>query len=278
MFAKGSLLRVMRPVGLPLYRLRRLPYQYSRSFFCSKTSEFYEFDKFDIIPKYQYTEKDIAPEGEEDILQDLQRQKLPLYQCIVVEIVNYLKKDEFFSEFAPFVNDNDIFIKLLCLHISMVTNSLIYGSLDPESDIKGLAKLKLHYELRKGTFIMNSCRYPQPFMSYLYDQFHSHLPEELFYDDFVDFMKSRYKPINTFVQACTQKKFPDEKISRGLCKIIDSELFQEDHPLIGKLTLYTQAHFQYLQSLSINDIIFHKIYWGLKKVYKLDISSGEEEG
>ena len=37
--------------------------------------------------------------------------------------------------------------------------------------------------------IMNSRKFPTPFMYHAYGAFHSHLPEELFFDDFVTFFK-----------------------------------------------------------------------------------------
>ena len=37
-----------------------------------------------------------------------------------------------------------------------------------------------------------------------------------------------------------------------------------DHPLVGKLVLYLQAHRTYLHSLSYEELTEGKINWGLK--------------
>lgn len=124
---------------------------------------------------------------------------------------------------------------------------------------------------------MNSGRYPQEFMSYLYQEFHSELPEELFFDDFTAFFRKQYKGVNTMVQNIFRGKYNSEKLSLALEKLIDVEDFPADHPLVSKLSLYIQAHSQYLQTLSINQVIGEKIYWGLKKVTKIEQPRSEEE-
>jgi len=39
--------------------------------------------------------------------------------------------------------------------------------------------------LKQSQVILNAHRFPKAFLYHLYESFHSHLPEELFYEDFV---------------------------------------------------------------------------------------------
>lgn len=223
----------------------------------------------------------------------------------MLEIIDYLQSEDFKSEFAPFVKNNDIFIKLLCLHVSLITNSIINGSMDSTA-MPIVQSFKFSYDLRKSTFLLNSGRFPSRFMSLLYHKFHSHLPEELFYDDFVKFYRKNYSAINKFIHNAVRKGVDDEKMGERLTKMIDDEDFviyrksevendiksnisnklEEDddfdaqnsdelHPLVGKLVIYTQAHLKYLKTLSINDIATKKVHWGLRKVQKIEDSSSK---
>ena len=40
---------------------------------------------------------------------------------------------------------------------------------------------------KKTQLIINSRKFPRKFLYHAYDAFHSHLPEELFFEDFVTF-------------------------------------------------------------------------------------------
>lgn len=244
-------------------------------------SEDYEFTKFDIVPKQEFTQADLLSEQNNETEDKNIEEPLNIYQSLIFEVVQYLKSNEFYKEFAPFVQNNDTFIKLLCLHISMLTHSLMNNNYTPPDDQGWKKRLSANWEIRKATFVMNSCKYPTHFLSFLYQQFHSHLPEELFYEDFVEFFQIHHSKISKQLQKYL-KNNPNHENSEKLREIItkyivekDEEVnetrpqFDADHPLVQKLELYILAHLKYLDTLDIDDIVRYKVHWGLRKVKKL---------
>lgn len=60
---------------------------------------------------------------------------------------------------------------------------------------------------------MNNRRFPKPFLYYAYENFHSHLPEELFFEDFtLGFKKANAQTFKHFGKACEEiDKLEDEE-------------------------------------------------------------------
>ena len=73
--------------------------------------------------------------------------------------------------------------------------------------------------------------------------FHSHLPEELFYDDFVTFFKkANTSTVKAFSRAVKQiqadPSFETEVLTKTVHTAILEEQLREDNPLVAKLVLY----------------------------------------
>lgn len=99
-------------------------------------------------------------------------------------MVSHLKSREFREEFFSLIRNDEIYIKLLSLHLYLLSDRLkhIYFPLS-------LRKLNEYMNLKKSTLILNSRKFPKRFLYYGYEHFHAHLPEELFFDDFTTFFK-----------------------------------------------------------------------------------------
>jgi hypothetical protein len=199
----------------------------------------------DVIPKHRYTQLDLLDEEDRaKILEDEKPSMLNLHEILIAEIVEHLKSDQFYQEFAPFVNNNDTHIKLFCMHIFMITHSFVNGNyvsdekalekFNNEQLILSLAKLpfmkksQILYQIRKSTFMMNSCLYSTAFLSYLYHQFHSHLPEELFFYDFKRFFAGNFNKINKKMQKVVKKYKEDGDETKIHKFILNNIISKED--------------------------------------------------
>ena len=53
-----------------------------------------------------------------------------------------------------------------------------------------LANFRKYKELKEAQFVIGLSRYPQSHKYFLYRHFHSHLPEDLFFEDFTQALKA----------------------------------------------------------------------------------------
>ena len=226
----------------------------------------FEFTEFDSVPKQYFTKNDIILEEDRDPEYD---HPVRLYQSLIWEIVAHLKGDNFENEFAPFVKNNDTLLKLLCLHMFMVAHSLMSNVYHPEKSLNFKERTVQLFEIRATSFMMNACKYPPPFHHFLYREFHSHLPQELFFEDYYIFIKRNSieisKQMRRYYSARKQMKSSEKQgefLRNILHKhVIDWEEFDVDHPLVKKLQLYVEAHVGYLETLEINELIYNKVSW-----------------
>lgn len=122
-------------------------------------------------------------------------------------------------------------------------------------------------------------------MYHAYGAFHSHLPEELFFEDFVTFLKKSnaetYRQFNkTFEQIDqeeSQPEAPDANVNHpinivkeALVKVTFDSEFTTNDPMTEKLALYMIAHRNYLETLSYEELTLSKVNWGLKKISKIE--------
>ena len=98
-----------------------------------------------------------------------------------------------------------------------------------------------YIELKRSLYIIGARQFPTSFYQKSYQNFHSHLPEELFYRDFKYFLKqSNRKTYKSFGKAFSE--MDDDSESERLKEAIhgttfDSQL-REDDPMIAKLEVY----------------------------------------
>jgi len=70
------------------------------------------------------------------------------------------------------------------------------------------------WDLKKSVFILNTRWFPKYFLYYSYQNFHAHLPEELFFDDFVTFFKgANLKTFKSFSKSLLPEE-EEEEIAR----------------------------------------------------------------
>ena len=107
----------------------------------------------------------------------------------------------------------------------------------------------------------------------MYKHFYSHLPENLFFEDFVQSLNKSNKL--TFKHYA--KVFADidagndgsEQLKMLAHKVTCLELVEAEDPVVEKLVLYTIAHKNYLDSLPLEVMRDYKVNWGLKKTMKI---------
>ena len=99
-------------------------------------------------------------------------------------------------------------------------------------------------------------------MSYLYFEFHSHLPEELFFDDFSQFIKKAFPE----AKRCVASYASDDP---QLDLILSQSKLETNHPERERLHLYIDAHMSYLDTLTYQQLIEDRVHWGLNKLDKL---------
>lgn len=93
-----------------------------------------------------------------------------------------MRSRSFREEFLQLVRNDEIHIRLFSLHLYLLTEKLKSAHV-PISQIRDFLSLK------KTLLILNSRRFPRNFLYHSYSAFHSHLPEELFFEDFSTFFK-----------------------------------------------------------------------------------------
>ena len=89
----------------------------------------------------------------------------------------------------------------------------------------------------------------------MYYHFYSHLPEDLFFEDFMtDWKKSNKLTAKAYSNAFKNIEHLNKEESLAILEKVAHEitcrdLLDEDDPVIRKLALYTLAHRNYLHSL-----------------------------
>lgn len=96
----------------------------------------------------------------------------------------HMQSREFREEFLSLVRNDEIHIRLFSLHLYLLNERL-------QSPMQGAPSFpsKDYLALKRAQLTINSRRFPRHFMYHAYSVYHSHLPEELFFDDFVTFFK-----------------------------------------------------------------------------------------
>jgi hypothetical protein len=90
------------------------------------------------------------------------------------------------------VRNDEIHIRLFSLHLYLITERLKHGGFLGAPSLTG--DFWRYVDLRRSLFVMHNLKFPRaPFMYHAYSTFHSHLPEELFFDDFATFFKKANK-------------------------------------------------------------------------------------
>ena len=112
----------------------------------------------------------------------------PLWEQLTREVIIHMKSREFREELLQLVRNDDIHIRLFALHLHLLNERL--KSPQGHSATLSLAPSILtsptaFYDFKSSQLVLNSHRFPKAFQYHLYSSFHSHLPEELFFDDFM---------------------------------------------------------------------------------------------
>lgn len=146
----------------------------------------------------------------------------PLYQMLTMEAVEYLKSDEFKESYLPIERNNDVLIRTLHLHMWLISRALMHQT--PPS-------WKATLQLRTSLVRMNTHRFPWQLREHFYSSFHSHLPIELFMDDFEVFFLDSGR--NLWRQM---KRYEEGKAEIG--EALDKAVFvegdvDESHPVRG---------------------------------------------
>ena len=100
------------------------------------------------------------------------------------ESVLHLHSPGFREEFYGLIRNDEIYARLFCLHLFLISDRLRMSQVSIGSH--GLWRFVEH---RRAMYALAARRYNRAFYQTTYQNFHSHLPEELFYDDFVAFFK-----------------------------------------------------------------------------------------
>ena len=124
-------------------------------------------------------------------------------------------------------------------------------------------------------YVLGARRFNTTFYQNAYQNFHLHLPEELFYTDFVTFFKKANSitargMAKAYKQIATTDTNQAELLTKVIHEVILDSQVREDNPLVPKLVLYVQAHKNYLETLSYSELTESKINWGLKETYRIE--------
>ena len=109
---------------------------------------------------------------------------------------------------------------------------------------------------------------PKDLLYFYYLHFHDHLPEELFFDDFLKELKlsnkQTFKNYSKVFESDSDIDHENDVLTQVIVKVTCKDLVQEEDPVVRKLALYTVAHRNYLSSLPYEVMRDYKINWGLK--------------
>ena len=104
------------------------------------------------------------------------------------EAVAHVKSRDFRDQFFKLMRNDDIYIRLMSLHMFMISERLKALDISQENiTLKSNPKMVYEFQLAKYRFGMR--RYPESYQQFLYSHFYSHLPGDLFFTDFVDDLK-----------------------------------------------------------------------------------------
>ena len=119
------------------------------------------------------------------------RVKRPLWDQLVGECVLHLHSSEFRDEFYGLIRNDEIYIRLYSLHLFLLAERLKSCTVPLRDSIAEFI------EHRKVLYVLSARRFPLRFYQKSYQNFHDHLPEELFLTDFKTFLnlanKKTYK-------------------------------------------------------------------------------------
>lgn len=77
-----------------------------------------------------------------------------------------------------------------------------------------LNRIKEYQDFKKSVFMLNARMFPKRFQYECYQKFHSHLPEELFFEDFMEFFKKAnnqtFKQFNKAFELINQNRANEE--------------------------------------------------------------------
>lgn len=111
-----------------------------------------------------------------------------MWQQLVGECVLHLHSPAFREEFYGLIRNDEIYIRLFCLHLFLLADRM------RKCRVKvGSHGLSTFMEHKNMMLALGARRFGRDFYQKTYQNFHSHLPEELFYDDFVVFFKDTNK-------------------------------------------------------------------------------------
>ena len=102
----------------------------------------------------------------------------PLWDQLVGECVLHLHSPDFREEFYGLIRNDEIYIRLYSLHLYLLAERLKACSVPLSGQFSDFI------EHRKALYVLSARRFPLIFYQNSYRNFHDHLPEELFFDDF----------------------------------------------------------------------------------------------
>jgi hypothetical protein len=114
-----------------------------------------------------------------------------------------MRSREFREEFLQLVRNDEIHIRLFSLHLYLLLERLKTLTNPNLSLIKSPSE---YLSFKRSLMILQTRKFPRDFMYHAYASFHSHLPEELFFEDFCTFFKKAnqqtYKALATAFDKC----------------------------------------------------------------------------
>jgi hypothetical protein len=97
------------------------------------------------------------------------------------------------------------------------------------------------------------------------------LPEHLFLEDYKNFLvkanRQTYKALNSVFDRSENH---EEALGQAISQVTFGDEFGVDHPMCEKLAIYTQAHRNYLSSLTLVHLKTNKVNWGLRHLRKIE--------
>ena len=116
-------------------------------------------------------------------------EKYPMWQILGREAVAHVKSRDFRDQFYKLIRNDDIHVRLASLHMFLLADRV--RTINSKQENISLMGTPYQYaELKRIQLRFAHSRYPQSFKNFMYYHFYSHLPEDLFFDDFVSDLKS----------------------------------------------------------------------------------------
>ena len=124
---------------------------------------------------------------------------------------------DFREEFYGLIRNDEIYIRLYSLHLFLLAERL-------KSYRVPISSISDYFELKRSLYILGARRFPNRFYQKSYQNFHSHLPEELFFRDFKYFLRqANQKTYKNFRKAFTAHDKDPE--SQALKEVIHNTTF-----------------------------------------------------